>query len=92
MRFTLVKALVASRKSSSGKVGTPVLGYSLLDNETKEVGVYTKFNAYRCVQEHGATNCEAKTREAVINGEDVRVFYLKPNNGTKMTDYLLSVE
>ncbi|AFQ96489.1 hypothetical protein [Bacillus phage vB_BceM_Bc431v3] len=92
MRYTLKKALVASRTSSSGRVGTPILGYSLLDSETGEVSIYSKYDAYRFVKYHKATNCEAKTRTMVVDGESETIYYLKPNDGTKMNEYLLSVE
>lgn len=92
MKYTLKKALVVDRTSSSGKVGTPILSYSLLNNDTGETEIYSKFDAYVLVKQLGATNCEAKTRTMVVDGINQTIYYLKPNDGKKINEYLLSVE
>lgn len=94
-RYTLLKALTGVKVSENGRVGTPILAYVLKDNDTGDTKVVSKFNAYLSIGAYGATNCEAKARRTdeidKKTGNHVMSYYLKPNDGTKINEYLLSV-
>jgi len=93
MKYTLLKALTGQKISEHGRMGTPILAYLMLDNETGETAVYYKFDAHLKVSAYGATNCEAKSRrtDEMENGKYLMNYYLKPTDGKKITEYLFSV-
>lgn len=93
MKYTLLKALTGQKISEHGRMGTPILAYLMLDNETGEIAIHQKFDAYLSIGAYGATNCEAKQRrtDEMRNGKYVMNYYLKPTDGKKITEYLFSV-
>lgn len=92
MVYTLIKALTSEVESKGGKIGTPIIGYVLLNHETGKKEVHNKQDAYALVSLHGATNAEAHVRQGIVDGEELTVFYLKPTDGRKINQYLLSVD
>lgn len=90
MRYTLKSILTGVNNLEDGKVATPILGYELIDNETGLVEITGRLDAYIKVQKFGATNCIAKNRfsEKYVCGQQPLITYLKPNDGTKVNQYL----
>ncbi|WQZ49460.1 hypothetical protein Z3_144 [Bacillus phage Z3] len=90
--YELVRALTTKQVYVNGKVGTPIRAYVLRDVNTGEASVFTKMEAYEYVKLYGSPNCEARVREVVIDGVWRTIHYLKPTDGRKVKDILMSVE
>lgn len=96
MRYTLLKAVTTTMETKNGKQGTPVVGYILKDFVTGTTEFLERKEAYNKVKTYGATNVEALSRNVSCEEDspdsEGKIYYLKPNDGTKINEHFISLE
>ncbi|MCU7667880.1 hypothetical protein [Bacillus thuringiensis] len=96
MRYKLLKVVTKTVETKHGKQGTPVVGYILKDFATDTTEFLERKEAYDKVKTYGATNVEALSRNASCEEDspdsEGKIYYLKPNDGTKVNEHFISLE